>query len=75
MNHHESSWRTWSDGVQVGPLASGGVEIARWLERHAKLVQMPRWLALDDLDLAKDGGGGSLSDSPSWEMLTRFRQM
>lgn len=35
---------------------SGGVEITRWLQKNESLVQMPRWLALDDLDLAKDGG-------------------
>ena len=33
-----------------------GVEITRWLQQNESLVEMPRWLALDDLDLAKDGG-------------------
>lgn len=38
-----------------------GVEITRWLQRHGNLVQIPHWLALDDLDLAKDGGGEAKS--------------
>ena len=38
-----------------------GVEITRWLQRHGNLVQIPHWLALDDLDLAKDGGGETQS--------------
>lgn len=38
-----------------------GVEITRWLQRHGNLVQIPHWLALDDLDLAKDGGGETKS--------------
>ena len=36
-----------------------GVEITRWLQRHGNLVQIPHWLALDDLDLAKEGGGAT----------------
>ena len=33
-----------------------GLEINRWLRSHAQHVQIPYWLALDDLDLAKEGG-------------------
>lgn len=61
MNHHEPSWAPGAMEFRLGGSPGRGVEISRWLERHAKLVQMPRWLALDDLDLAKDGGGGSLT--------------
>ncbi|CAK8990737.1 unnamed protein product [Durusdinium trenchii] len=37
-------------------LRGRGLEINRWLRSHAQHVQIPYWLALDDLDLAKEGG-------------------